>query len=167
MRGDEMKMNARMSMQPPILFGLMRIKVVQNDVNLLVWIFSYYLVHKVQELPPPAARVMSRTDLAAQDLQSSEKGGRAVAFIFMAEPLQGLSAGQAQPTLGPFQHLNCRFLIHAQHRCAQRRVQIETDNIGRFAGGKGVEHWGVVDQMGMLAQLGFVEAPGQPAGAHR
>jgi len=30
--------------------------------------------------------------------------------------------------------------------------------------GKAIEHWGVVDQMGMLAQLGFVQAPGQPAG---
>ena len=33
-----------------------------------------------------------------------------------------------------------------------------------FADGKPVEHWGVVDQMGMLAQLGFAQAPGQPAG---
>ena len=31
-------------------------------------------------------------------------------------------------------------------------------------GGKAVEHWGVVDQLGMLAQLGFAQAPGQPAG---
>ena len=30
--------------------------------------------------------------------------------------------------------------------------------------GKAVEHWGVVDQLGMLAQLGFAQAPGQPAG---
>jgi predicted ester cyclase len=30
--------------------------------------------------------------------------------------------------------------------------------------GKSVEHWSVVDQLGMLAQLGFAQAPGQPAG---
>jgi steroid delta-isomerase-like uncharacterized protein len=30
--------------------------------------------------------------------------------------------------------------------------------------GKALEHWGVVDQLGMLAQLGFAQAPGQPAG---
>ncbi|TMG26084.1 MAG: ester cyclase [Chloroflexi bacterium] len=40
-------------------------------------------------------------------------------------------------------------------------------HIVRFENGKAIEHWGVVDQMGMLAQLGFVEAPGQPAGAAR
>jgi predicted ester cyclase len=38
-------------------------------------------------------------------------------------------------------------------------------HITRFADGKAVEHWGVVDQLGMLQQLGFAEAPGQPAGA--
>jgi steroid delta-isomerase-like uncharacterized protein len=40
-------------------------------------------------------------------------------------------------------------------------------HITRFAGGKAVEHWGVVDQLSMLQQLGFAEAPGQPVGAAR
>ena len=43
----------------------------------------------------------------------------------------------------------------------------EEIHITRFENGKAVEHWGVIDQMGMFAQLGFVEAPGQPAGARR
>jgi predicted ester cyclase len=38
-------------------------------------------------------------------------------------------------------------------------------HITRWANGKAVEHWGVVDQMDMLAQLGFAQAPGQPAAA--
>lgn len=33
-------------------------------------------------------------------------------------------------------------------------------HILRFANGKIVEHWANVDQMGMLAQLGFAQAPG-------
>jgi steroid delta-isomerase-like uncharacterized protein len=40
-------------------------------------------------------------------------------------------------------------------------------HITRYRDGKAVEHWGVADQMTMLAQLGFVEAPGQPVGARR
>ena len=36
-------------------------------------------------------------------------------------------------------------------------------HITRFENGKAVEHWGVVDQLAMLAQLGFAQAPGQPA----
>lgn len=38
-------------------------------------------------------------------------------------------------------------------------------HITRFADGKAAEHWGVVDQLGMLVQLGFAQAPGQPVGA--
>ena len=40
-------------------------------------------------------------------------------------------------------------------------------HIIRFANGKQVEHWAVVDQLSMLQQLGFAEAPGQPAGVGR
>ena len=34
-------------------------------------------------------------------------------------------------------------------------------HIGRFAGGKLVEHWANLDQLGMLQQLGVVPTPGQ------
>jgi steroid delta-isomerase-like uncharacterized protein len=48
-----------------------------------------------------------------------------------------------------------------------RSATWEEIHITRYEDGKAVEHWGVADQMTMLAQLGFVEAPGQPAGARR
>ena len=34
-------------------------------------------------------------------------------------------------------------------------------HIGRVANGRLAEHWGLVDQMGMLVQLGVVSAPGR------
>ena len=40
-------------------------------------------------------------------------------------------------------------------------------HITRYENGKAVEHWAVVDQLGMLAQLGFAQAPGQPVGTAR
>jgi predicted ester cyclase len=40
-------------------------------------------------------------------------------------------------------------------------------HITRYENGMAVEHWAVVDQLGMLAQLGFAQAPGQPVGAAR
>jgi steroid delta-isomerase-like uncharacterized protein len=40
-------------------------------------------------------------------------------------------------------------------------------HIIRFENGKSVEHWAVVDQLGMLAQLGFAQTPGQPVAAAR
>jgi predicted ester cyclase len=35
-------------------------------------------------------------------------------------------------------------------------------HIGRVANGRLTEHWGLVDQLGMLVQLGVVQAPGRP-----
>jgi len=35
----------------------------------------------------------------------------------------------------------------------------EEIHIGRFSGGKLVEHWGIEDRLSMLQQLGFVEPP--------
>jgi len=37
-------------------------------------------------------------------------------------------------------------------------------HIGRYADGKLVEHWAVIDQLGMLTQLGFVTPPGGSSG---
>lgn len=33
--------------------------------------------------------------------------------------------------------------------------------IDRFVGGKSVEHWEILDQLGMMQQLGVIPAPGQ------
>jgi predicted ester cyclase len=38
----------------------------------------------------------------------------------------------------------------------------EETHIGRFAGGKLAEHWAVIDQLGMLTQLGFIPPMGGP-----
>jgi predicted ester cyclase len=40
-----------------------------------------------------------------------------------------------------------------------KSFQIEGIDIMRFEGGKAVEHWGLMDQMGMMAQLGLLPTP--------
>ena len=42
-----------------------------------------------------------------------------------------------------------------------KRVSIGEIHIVRYVNGKGVEHWGQVDMMGMMQQLGVIPAPGQ------
>src|ERR687889_602484 len=43
-----------------------------------------------------------------------------------------------------------------------RSVRQEHMHFVRFEGGKGVEHWGVRDDLGMMQQLGLMPDPGQP-----
>jgi predicted ester cyclase len=45
-----------------------------------------------------------------------------------------------------------------------RSVTYEAIDICRYANGKMVEHWGVVDMLGMMQQLGLVSPPG-PGGS--
>ena len=40
-------------------------------------------------------------------------------------------------------------------------VTVTAIDIARFAGGKIVEHWGQMDSLGLMQQLGAVPAPGQ------
>ena len=42
-----------------------------------------------------------------------------------------------------------------------KSVSFGVIDIIRFAGGKAVEHWGQMDSMGMMQQLGAIPAPGQ------
>jgi steroid delta-isomerase-like uncharacterized protein len=45
-----------------------------------------------------------------------------------------------------------------------KRVSIGVIDIIRMAGGKGVEHWGQMDNMRMMQQLGVVPEPGEGEG---
>lgn len=42
-----------------------------------------------------------------------------------------------------------------------KSVSFQVIDIIRMAGGKGVEHWGVMDSMGLMQQLGAIPMPGQ------
>jgi predicted ester cyclase len=42
-----------------------------------------------------------------------------------------------------------------------KRAEWTEIHIGRYANGRLTEHWGQIDQLGMLVQLGVVPAPGR------
>ena len=46
-----------------------------------------------------------------------------------------------------------------------KRFAVQSIDILRVRDGKAVEHWGVFDALGLLQQLGFVEAPKPPVAA--
>jgi predicted ester cyclase len=40
-----------------------------------------------------------------------------------------------------------------------KRAEWTEVHVVRFANGKGVEHWGAIDRLGMLEQLGAIPSP--------
>ena len=55
-----MKVDVAMAPEPPVILGLVRIQVVQNDVDFLAEVLCNYIIHKVEKLSTATARVMSR-----------------------------------------------------------------------------------------------------------
>ena len=64
-----MKMHVGVPRQPTILLRLVRVEVVQNNVNLTPAVLCNEIIHEIEKLSPPSPRIMAHLDLAGGDLQ--------------------------------------------------------------------------------------------------
>ena len=113
-------------------------RLVEDDMDLLVRVLGDQLVHELEKLPPSPTVEVAGLHHAGGYRQGSEKRGRAVAAILMAEPAEGFAVGKLQPALGPLKGLNMGLLVHADHYPILRRLQIQPDDIGCLAGELGI-----------------------------
>ena len=134
MGGSVVKVDQGMAGQPPVVFGLVRVQVVHDHVQLAVGIMRHELVHEVQELTASASGVVASVHESRGHLQGSKEGRGAMPFVFMAKPSQGLPTGEPEPALRPLQRLDGWLLVHAQHHGVLRRVQVECHNVGGLGG---------------------------------
>ena len=81
-----MKMGVFMPRQASVVFWFVGPQVVDNHVNLLVRIIGNHVIHKIEELSPPAAIVMACVDLSRDNVKCSKQRRDPVAFILMASP---------------------------------------------------------------------------------
>src|SRR5271166_5764444 len=130
---DEMKMDLGMGFEPAILLGFMRIEIVQHNVNLLVRIFGYQLVHEIQKFASAPAPIMPCMHQPSGYLQGRKERARAMALVFVCKASKRSTVGQANPALCPLQRLNAGLLIHTEHQRVLGRIQIEPNHISRFA----------------------------------
>jgi len=68
--GGVMKMDLGMASQPAIGFGLVGIEVVQDHMQLAVWMLGYHLVHEVQKLSSSTAGIVAGFHLTGGHIQS-------------------------------------------------------------------------------------------------
>src|SRR5512136_1646845 len=128
------EMDIRVTGQPTIVFGLMDIQVVENDMQLLVGILCYDAIHEVKELPPPSSAIVTDLHQSRRHLQGGKQGGSAMAFVLMAESSQGVSVRQTQPALSSLQSLNGRLLVYTENESILWWMQIKSDNIRGLPG---------------------------------
>lgn len=100
------------------------------NYRLTTWVRPHDLVHEVQEFAAPAAGVVPGFHLAGHHIQRGEKRGGAVAFVAVAEAVNGAAIRQPQVPLRALQCLNARFLIDAPDHGVFRRVQIQRHHVG-------------------------------------
>src|SRR5882672_4488630 len=99
-------MDVLVTPQPTIVFGLMGVQIVQDDMNLSAWVIDDDAVHEMQELDAPAPPVMARFDEAGDHIQSREQGRGAMTFGLVVEASERFAVGQLQPALGALQGLD-------------------------------------------------------------
>ena len=124
-----MKMHVGVPRQPTILFRLVRVEVVQNDVNLTPAVLCNEIIHEIEKLSSSSPRIMAHLDLAGGDLQGGKQGTGTVSLVAMAESIEDFAIGQAEPSLCSLQPLNVRLFVDAEHDRVFRWTQVQADDI--------------------------------------
>jgi hypothetical protein len=124
------QVKARMGGKPAAdLRGLVGRAVVEDEVD--VEVFGNLLLDRLQELVEldrAVSLVQGADHLARGEIQRRVQARGAVALVVMGRALR--RAGQhRQDRPGPIQRLNLRFFIHAQHRRALGRVQVQATDV--------------------------------------
>jgi hypothetical protein len=76
----EVKFHQGVLLQPAVIFRLVGVRVVQNNVDLLAWVVGDRAIHIIEEFPAPAARIVPCLDLSSGNVQRGEKrrGSKAI-----------------------------------------------------------------------------------------
>src|SRR5580692_3238274 len=109
-------MHVEVALPPAILFGLVGVQIIQDDMNLAIRMCGYDFIHEFEKFSSPTATVMPGLHLARHHIQRRKQGGRAMPCIAVAEPIESLAIGQANPALRPLQSLNRGFLVDRYHQ---------------------------------------------------
>src|SRR6476661_10861343 len=110
-----------------VVSGVCR-QIVQDDMNLSVWVPRDDGVHELEELLNAAPRVALTDHLAGDGVQRGEQVRRAVPHVVVGAFL-GLGEVDRQHWLGAIQGLDLRLLAKAQHTAPHRRIEVEPDHI--------------------------------------
>src|SRR5579862_3438573 len=116
----------------PGLALLVGVEIVEDDVQFTIREGLDDALHEAEELDTAPPLRMLRNDLSGRDLERCKQSRGAVPPVVMALAGQGTSVRQFQIALRPFQRLDRRLFVDAQNDRLGRRVNVETDHVGRL-----------------------------------
>ena len=65
-------MNAGMPGQPPVMFGLVSVQVVEDHVDFPLGVVGDHLVHEIEKLSTPPPFVMPGLDMTGCDVEAAK-----------------------------------------------------------------------------------------------
>src|ERR1700730_3293285 len=155
----EVESNIGVSGKPSFVL-LMGAVVVEDDVDLAVGRLVFNdLGHEGLKVNALFGLCGPATDSPIGHFQSGEEVYRTMPLIGALETLDDLTAAGLNITGRPFQGLDRRLFVDAEHQRILRRGQVQADNIRRFRGKLGV---GTDAPRAMPAQLNAVFAQHPP-----
>jgi hypothetical protein len=78
-------MHLGMSFEPAVLFGLVSVEIVQDDVELFGGVLGNQVIHEIQELTPTTPTIMSGMYEPASDIEGGKERRGSVAFVLMTK----------------------------------------------------------------------------------
>src|SRR5271166_3649723 len=120
-----------MPLQPALVL-LVRVAIIQDDVQLAVRESGDKAVHEAEKLDAAPPFRMLRNDPPAGYVKRCKQGRGAMQLVVMALARQGAPVRELQIPLCPLQGLDRRFFIDTDNNRLGRRINIETHNIGSF-----------------------------------
>src|SRR5262249_32964273 len=111
--------------EPAVVLRLVGVEIVENDMDLPLWMLGHDLVHEVEDADAPAAAVVFGVVFAAGTVERRDQGGGAMPLVVMGLAGERAPIGQLEIALRPLQRLDRRLLVHRQHQRAVGRIKIK------------------------------------------
>src|SRR5258708_11087569 len=116
----------------PALVLLMRVEIVEDDMEVAIREGGNDAVHEAEELDTAAPLGMRRDNLSGGDFERCEQGRGAMPLVVVALAGQSAPVRQLQITLRPLQGLDRRLFVDTENKGLGGRIDIKADHIGGF-----------------------------------
>jgi hypothetical protein len=158
-RRREMETHVGMTLEPAVVFGLVGVEVVEDDMDGGVRMSGDDVVHEIEEFDASPTILMGGGHLAGGHLEGGEQRRGAVTLVVVTLTGQSRAVRKLQLSLGALQRLDRGLLIDADDDRVLGRRHVQTDHVGGLGGELRIVALAPGFAPGEVDLLGAQEAP--------